>query len=59
MGDDSGQCRDDEEVPFENFLLYAQQLPKAIVREIANGGHQLNNDLSEVAATIISLGAAR
>ena len=49
------QCRDDEEVQFENLLLYAQRLPQATVREIANGGHQLNNDLTIVAKDIKSL----
>ena len=29
------QCRDDEEVQFENLLLYAEKLPQATVREIA------------------------
>ena len=48
-------CRDDEEVQFENLLLYTQRLPQAIVREIANGGHQLNNDLTIVAKDIKSL----
>ena len=47
--------KDDEEVPFENLLLYAQKLPQATVREIANGGHQLNNDLTIVARDIKSL----
>ena len=49
------QCRDDDEVQFENLLLYAQRLPQATVREIANGGHQLNNDLAIVAKDIKSL----
>jgi uncharacterized protein len=48
-------CRDDEEVPFEHLILYAQKLPKATVREIASGGHQLNNNLSLVAKDIKSL----
>jgi predicted alpha/beta hydrolase family esterase len=50
------QCRDDEEVQFEDVLLYAQKLPHATVREIAKGGHQLNNDLTIVAKDIKSLG---
>ena len=49
------RCRDDEEVQFKNLLLYAQRLPQATVREIANGGHQLNNDLTIVAKDIKSL----
>ncbi len=48
-------CRDDEVVPFDHLLLYAQALPQASVREIARGGHQLNNDLSFVAKEIKSL----
>ena len=48
-------CRDDEEVPFEHLSLYAQKLPQASVREIANGGHQLSNNLSLVAKDIKSL----
>ena len=48
-------CRDDEEVPFDHLSLYAQKLPQATVREIASGGHQLNNDLSLVAKDIKSL----
>lgn len=48
-------CRDDEEVPFEHLSIYAQKLPQATVREIANGGHQLINDLSRVARDISSL----
>jgi predicted alpha/beta hydrolase family esterase len=45
-------CRDDEEVPFAQFDIYKQQLPWATFREIATGGHQLNNDLSIVAIDI-------
>jgi uncharacterized protein len=48
-------CRDDEEVPFEHLSVYAQKLPNAIVREIASGGHQLDNNLSLVAEDIKSL----
>ena len=49
------QSRDDETVPFAHLALYAQVLPKATVREIDAGGHQLNNDLSEVARDIKTL----
>jgi predicted alpha/beta hydrolase family esterase len=45
-------CRDDEIVPFDHLALYAQVLPNAVVRELDAGGHQLNNDLSEVARDI-------
>ena len=46
---------DDEEVPFDHLELYSQNLLQATVREIANGGHQLNNDLTIVAKDIKSL----
>jgi uncharacterized protein len=48
-------CRDDEEVPFEHLSIYARKLPQATVREIASGGHQLNNNLSFVANDIKTL----
>ena len=48
-------CSDDEEVPFDHLDRYAQKLQQAIVREIAGGGHQLDNDLSLVAKDIQSL----
>jgi len=48
-------CRDDEEVPFEHLSVYARKLPQATVREIPNGGHQLNNNLSLVANDIKTL----
>jgi predicted alpha/beta hydrolase family esterase len=44
--------RDDEWVPFEHLALYREQLPQATIREFDDGGHQLNNDLSEVAQDI-------
>jgi predicted alpha/beta hydrolase family esterase len=47
--------RDDEVVPFAHLALYAAQLPQATVREIGGRGHQFNNDLSEVAADILSV----
>ncbi|MEX0721249.1 MAG: alpha/beta fold hydrolase [Balneolaceae bacterium] len=49
------QCKDDEVVPFDHLEFYTQNLPQATVREIASGGHQLNNDLSSVAKDIKSL----
>jgi predicted alpha/beta hydrolase family esterase len=49
------QSRDDEEVPFRNVQTYAEKLPHATVREIANGGHQLGNDLTSVANDIRNL----
>lgn len=47
--------RDDETVPFAHLALYAQRLPQATIRELDGRGHQLNNDLSEVAADMKSL----
>ena len=49
------QSRDDEEVSFDNLSLYSQKLPRATIREIVKGGHQLNNDLTIVAKDIKSL----
>lgn len=46
------QSRDDEEVPFAHLGLYRQKLPRATFREISNGGHQLNNDMTIVAKDI-------
>lgn len=48
-------CRNDEVVPFDHLALYAQILPQAAVRELDVGGHQINNDLSEVARDIKTL----
>lgn len=48
-------CQDDEEVPFSNLNHYKQKITQAIFREIKNGGHQLNNDLTLVAKDILSL----
>lgn len=45
-------CEDDEEVPIAQFHIYEQQLPWAPFREIANGGHQFDNDLNIVADDI-------
>ena len=46
--------RDDETVPFAHLALYAQKFPQATIRELNGRGHQLNNDLSEVAEDIKS-----
>ncbi len=48
-------CRDDEEIPFEHLLHYKQKLTNALFCEIAEGGHQINNDLKIVAEDIKSL----
>ena len=47
--------RDDEVVPFAHLALYAQKFPHATIRELNGRGHQLHNDLSEVAHDIKSL----
>jgi uncharacterized protein len=44
--------RDDEVVPFAHLALYAERLPRAVVRELDGRGHQLGGDLSEVARDI-------
>lgn len=49
------QCKDDDVVPFEQFTLYKQNVPWAVFREMPQGGHQLNNDLTPVANDIKSL----
>lgn len=47
--------RDDEEVPFAHLALYAGRLPRATIREVEGRGHQLGDDLSEVAEDIARL----
>jgi len=44
--------RDDEVVPFAHLAMYAGRLPHATVREVEDRGHQLGDDLSEVAEDI-------
>jgi len=48
-------CQDDEEIPFSHFDQYKQKLSQAVFRVIKRGGHQLNNDLTLIAADIKSL----
>lgn len=48
---------DDEIVPFEHLACYAEHLPGAVKREVEGRDHQLNDDLSEVAADIQRLAA--
>jgi predicted alpha/beta hydrolase family esterase len=43
---------DDEIVPFAHLDLYAKAIPQAVVRRLPDRNHQLNDDLSEVAADI-------
>ena len=47
---------EDDIVPFAHVHLYAKAIPQALVRPIAHGNHQLNNDLSEVARDIRAIG---
>jgi predicted alpha/beta hydrolase family esterase len=49
--------RNDATVPFRHMALYAAKLPGATVRALDGRGHQLDNDLSGVAADIRSLAA--
>ncbi len=44
--------RDDEWVPFAHLELYAENLPRATIREFDGRGHQFDDDLSEVARDI-------
>jgi predicted alpha/beta hydrolase family esterase len=48
-------ARDDEVAPFAHMELYANKFPQAVTRAFDTGGHQLKNDLSEVAADIATL----
>lgn len=48
-------CRDDEEVPFAQFMTYERELPWGHFRDLPVGGHQLNNDLTAVAQDIRSV----
>ena len=47
--------RDDEIVPFAHLELFRQKFPHATIRKLNKRGHQLHNDLSEVAEDIKSL----
>jgi predicted alpha/beta hydrolase family esterase len=47
--------RDDEVVPFAHLALYAGRLPHATIRELDGRGHQLSDDLAEVAEDIVRL----
>jgi hypothetical protein len=51
-----GPRRDDEWVPFAHLALYAEKVPQARFREFDERGHQFEDDLSEVAHDILSLG---
>jgi predicted alpha/beta hydrolase family esterase len=43
---------EDETAPFAHVDLYEQAIPEAVVRRLAGRDHQLNEDMSEVAADI-------
>jgi predicted alpha/beta hydrolase family esterase len=43
---------EDETAPLEHVGLYAKAIPQAVVRRLHGRDHQLNDDLSEVAADI-------
>jgi predicted alpha/beta hydrolase family esterase len=43
---------EDETAPFEHVSLYARAIPQAVVRRLTGRDHQLNDDMSEVAADI-------
>jgi hypothetical protein len=43
---------EDSTAPLEHVRRYQRAIPRAVVRELAGRDHQLNNDLSEVAADI-------
>ena len=45
----------DETVPFRHVGLYKKAIPRAVVRRLAGRDHQLNEDMSEVAADIRDL----
>ena len=49
----------DETAPFEHVHLYAKAIPQAVVRRLSGRDHQLNNEMSEVAADIQRLPAVR
>jgi predicted alpha/beta hydrolase family esterase len=51
--------RDDEVVQFAHLALHARVFPQATLRILTDRGHQLRDDLSEVAADIARLPARR
>lgn len=46
----------DDTVSFEHAGLYQRAIPRAVIRRLAGRDHQLNNDLSEVAADVRRIG---
>ena len=53
------QGLEDKVAPRSHVELYARAVPQARVHRLAGSDHQLNNDLKEVAATILSLETRR
>lgn len=47
--------RDDEVVPFDHLALFRARLPQATFRILEDRGHQLGNDLTEVAQDILNV----
>ena len=47
--------RDDEMLPFAHLTLYEKKLPQETIHALDARGHELKNDLSEVAADIKNL----
>jgi predicted alpha/beta hydrolase family esterase len=45
----------DQTAPFDHVELFAKSIPQAVVRRLAGRDHQLNNDMSDVAADIRAL----
>jgi uncharacterized protein len=45
-------CRDDSVVPFAHLALHAERFPRAVIRAVDSGGHQFDNDLTNVARDI-------
>ncbi len=50
---------DDDTVPASHLDLYARAVPQARVHRLEGRDHQLNDDLREIAAAILSLEAGR
>lgn len=46
----------DDTVPIDHADLYAQAIPQAKIKRLKGRDHQLNNDVSEIAHDILSLG---
>ena len=49
----------DQTVPAGHAELYAKAIPQAVVRKLTGRDHQLDNDMSEVAADICGLGGRK